>query len=75
MYAWIVSYRRNAFEEFSVSSEAYWSMEEAEAFVESRSNNPKPPFDCCGVPRYLYKTDTGEEYRITVIHLPKKKEV
>lgn len=72
MYAWIVLYRRNASDRFYVSSEAYWSMADAQAFIESRANNPKPPIDCGGVPCYQYITETGEEYRISEIHLPKK---
>ena len=60
MYAWIVLYRRNASDRFYVSSEAYWSMADAQAFIESRANNPKPPIDCGGVPCYQYITETRE---------------
>lgn len=74
MFAWVVQYREKQYDELYVSSEAFWSMADAEKFIRSRANSPKPAHGYDDVPCYKYTTETGEEYFISEIHLSKRKE-
>lgn len=74
MYAWVVLYRKTRYDEFYASGEAYWTMAEAERFIRGRANSPKPAHGWDDVLCYQYMTEAGEEYLISEVHLPAKKE-
>ena len=70
MKAYIVQYRPRPDAWYNVSQEAYWTLEDAQRFIENRAGCPIKSSD------YLYLTAlTEEEYRITEVTLPKREEV
>jgi len=67
MMAFVVQYRPHPEAELKVSQEAFWTLEEAQHFIESRANNPGK----CS--NYYYQTPLFEEYYISEVSLRDRK--